>query len=82
MTANMGFAIPLMPTNPFKPQISGLCTTRNSYDVPRTTKTMALPMTFTSSRQLTLRQQARERSIIFQHSHDISGRSDTPRTSS
>jgi hypothetical protein len=69
----MGFPMPLTPTTPFKPQISGLCTTRNSYDVPSTTKTMDLLMTFTSSQQLMLRQQARERSIIFQHSHDISG---------
>jgi hypothetical protein len=55
MTTNMGFPMPLMPTTPLKPQISELCTTRNSYDVPSTTKTMALPMTFMSSRQLTLR---------------------------
>jgi hypothetical protein len=41
--------------------------------VPSTTKTTALLMTFTSSRQLTLRQQAWERLIIFQHSHDIFG---------
>jgi hypothetical protein len=40
---------------------------------------MALPTTSTSSRQPALHQQARERSIIFQRSHDISGRSDTPK---
>jgi hypothetical protein len=81
-TANMGSRMLLTPTTPFKLQISSSCTTRTSCDVPSTIKTMALLMTFTSSRQLTLRQQAREQSIIFQRSHDISGRPDTPRTSS
>jgi hypothetical protein len=42
---------------------------------------MALQMTLTSSQQLTLRQEAREWSILFQHSHDISGRSDIPKNS-
>jgi hypothetical protein len=44
-------------------------------------KTMALLMTSASSRQLTPRQQARERSITSQRSHDVSRRLDTPRTS-
>jgi hypothetical protein len=46
---------------------------RNSYDVLSTTKTTALPTTSTSSVLLTLRQQAREWSIISQLSHDVSG---------
>jgi hypothetical protein len=41
------------------------------------TKTMALPTTSTLSLLIMLHQQARERSIIFQLSHNVSGRSDT-----
>jgi hypothetical protein len=50
--------------------------------VPRTTKTMALSTTSTLSLRIMLHQQVRERSTIFQLSHDVSGRSDTPKTSS
>jgi hypothetical protein len=46
---NMGSLTLSMPTTPSKQQTSDICTTRNSYDVPTTTKTMVLPMTFTSS---------------------------------
>jgi hypothetical protein len=49
--------------------------------VPNTTKTTVFSTTSTSSLQLTLHQQAREQSITSQPSHDVSGRSDTPRTS-
>jgi hypothetical protein len=40
---------------------------------------MAFPTTSTSSLLIMLHQQAWERSIIFQLSHDVSGRSDTPK---
>jgi hypothetical protein len=56
--------------------------TRNFCDVLSTTKTIALPMTFTSSLRLMPHLQARERSIISQFSHDVSGRSDIQNTSS
>jgi hypothetical protein len=59
--------------NPIQPAESRLCTTRNSYDVPNTTKTTTLLMTFTSSRQLMLHQQAREWLLITQHSHYLIG---------
>jgi hypothetical protein len=55
---------------------------QESYDMPSTTKTMALPTTSTLSLLIMPHQQARERSIIFQLSHDVSGRSDTLKTSS
>jgi hypothetical protein len=55
---------------------------RNSYDMPSTSKTTALPTTSMSSLLITLHQHARERSIIFQLSHNVSGRSDTLKTSS
>jgi hypothetical protein len=78
---NMGSLTLLMPTTPFKQRTSDTCTARNSCDVPTTTKTMTLSMTFTSSLQLTPCQQAWERSTTSLRSHDISERSDTPRTS-
>jgi hypothetical protein len=53
MITNTGSLTPSMLTTPSKPQISGSCTTRNSYNVPNTTKTMALLMTSTSSLRLT-----------------------------
>jgi hypothetical protein len=64
-TASMGSLTPLMPTTPFKRQISGSCMTRNSYDVLSTTKTTTLPTTSTSSLLIMLHQQAREQSITF-----------------
>jgi hypothetical protein len=47
-----------------------------------TIKTMVLPTTSTSSLLIMLHQQAREQSIISQLSHNVSGRSDTRKTSS
>jgi hypothetical protein len=81
MIENMGSLMPTILTTPSKQRTSDICMTKNSYDVPTTTKTMVLPMTFTSSQQLMPRQQARERSTTSLRSHDVSGRSDTPRTS-
>jgi hypothetical protein len=49
MIENMGFPMPSMPTTPSKQWTSDICMTKNSYDVPTTTKTMVLLMTFTSS---------------------------------
>jgi hypothetical protein len=60
----MGFPMPLMPTTPFKLQTSRSCTTRNSCDVPSTTKTTTLSMTSTSSLQLTLHQQVRVNNFL------------------
>jgi hypothetical protein len=37
-------------TTPSKQQISDICMTKSSYDVPTTTKTTVLPTTFMSSR--------------------------------
>jgi hypothetical protein len=47
-----GALTPSMPTTPSKQRTSDICMTKNSYDVPTTTKTMVLLMTFTSSRSL------------------------------
>jgi hypothetical protein len=77
-----GALTPSTPTTLSKLQISKSCTTKNSYDAPSTTKTMALPTTSTLSLLIMLHQQARERSIIFQLSDDVSGQSDTQKTSS
>jgi hypothetical protein len=77
MIVNIVSLTPSMLTILSKQQISDICMTNSSYDVPTTTKTMVLLTTFTSSRQPTHCLQARERSITSQHSH-ISGRSDTP----
>jgi hypothetical protein len=71
----------LMLTIQSKQRTSDICMTKSSYNVPTRTKTMVLPTTFMSFQQLTPRQQAQERSVTSQHSHDISRRSDTPRTS-
>jgi hypothetical protein len=56
--ATMGSLTPLMPTIPSKQRSCGTCTTKNSYDMPSTTKTTALPMTSSSSQRLTPHQQA------------------------
>jgi hypothetical protein len=76
-TTTTGSLMLLMPTTLSKQRSCGTCTTKNSYDVPSTTKTTALPMTFTSFRRLTPHQQAREQSTTSLRSHDVSGRSDT-----
>jgi hypothetical protein len=55
----MGSLTPSMPTTLSKLQSSGSCTTKNSYDVTSTTKTMALPTTSTLSLLIMLHQQAR-----------------------
>jgi hypothetical protein len=68
-----GALTPSTPTTPSKLQIFGSCTTRNSYDVPSTTKTMAIPTTSTLSLLIMLYQQVRERSTISQLSYDVSG---------
>jgi hypothetical protein len=47
MIANMGSLTPSMLKTPSKQQISDIRVTKSSYDVPTTTKTMVLPMTFT-----------------------------------
>jgi hypothetical protein len=70
------------PTTLSMLQISGSCTTRNSYDVPNTTKIMALPTTSMLSLLIMPHQQAQERSIIFQLSDDVSGRYDALKISS
>jgi hypothetical protein len=61
------------PTTLSELQISRSCTTMNSYNVHSTTKTIALPTTSTLTLLIMPHQQARERSIIFQLSHDVSG---------
>jgi hypothetical protein len=80
-TVTMGSLTSLIPTILSKQQSCGTCTTKNSYDVPSTTKTTALPMTSTSYQWLMPCQQARERPTTSLRSHDVSGRLDTPRTS-
>jgi hypothetical protein len=72
-TASTGFPTPSTPTTLFKLQISGSCTTKNSYDMPSTTKITVLLTISTSSMLLMLHQQAREQSIISQPCHDVSG---------
>jgi hypothetical protein len=72
MTVSMESLMLSTPTTLFKLQISGSCTTRNSYDAHSTTKTMDLPTTSKLSLPSMPHQQARERSIIFQLSHDVS----------
>jgi hypothetical protein len=73
MTVNMESLTPSMLTTPSKQQISDICMTKKSYDVPTTIKTTALTTTFTSSRQLTPHLQARERSTTSLHFHVASG---------
>jgi hypothetical protein len=68
-----GSLTPSMPTTPSKQRTSDICMTKNSYDMATTTMTMVLPVTFTSSKQLTPCEQARERSITSLRSHDVSG---------
>jgi hypothetical protein len=48
-TAITGFLIPSTPTILSRQQIYGRCTTKSFYDMPSTTKIMALPTTSTSS---------------------------------
>jgi hypothetical protein len=50
MIVNMGSLTPSMLTSPSKQQISNICMTKSSYDVPTTAKTTVLLTTFTSSR--------------------------------
>jgi hypothetical protein len=52
MIMNMGSLMPSMPTTPSKQRTSDICMTKNSYDVPNTTKIMVLLTTFTSSQRL------------------------------
>jgi hypothetical protein len=77
-----GVPVALDAHNTSKQWSCGTCTTKNSYDVPSTTKTTTLPMTSTSSQWLTPHQQAQERSTTSLCSHSVFRRSDTRRTSS
>jgi hypothetical protein len=70
-TAIVGSPTPLMPTTPSKQQSCGTCMTKSFCNVHSTTKTTALPMTFTSSRWHTPRRQARVRSTTSLRSHDV-----------
>jgi hypothetical protein len=72
MIVNTGSLTTSMLTTLSKQQISGICMTKSSYEVPTTTKTTVLLTTFTSSRQLTPRLQARERSTTSLHFHVVS----------
>jgi hypothetical protein len=49
MIVKMGSLTPSILTTRSKQQISNICMTKISYDVPTTTKTMVLLTTFTSS---------------------------------
>jgi hypothetical protein len=78
-TTTMGSPTPLMPTNPSKQQSCGTCMTKIFCGMPSMTKTTAHPMTSTSSRWSTPRQQAGVRSTTSLRSYDVSGQSDTPK---
>jgi hypothetical protein len=73
MIENTGSLMLSTPTIPSNKQTSDICMTKNSYDVPTTTKTTVLPTTFTSSRQPTPRPQAQEESTTSLHFLDVSG---------
>jgi hypothetical protein len=78
----MGSLTPLMHTTTSKQQSFGTYMTKSFYDVHSTTKTTALPTTSTISRRLRPICKPRVQSITSLRFHDVSERSDIPKTSS